>query len=504
MNERIEKMENIFSPRSVALIGASNNVAKWGGIVAINLILGGFKGKLYPVNPKEASVHGVPAYVSVKEIPDEIDLAVIIVPAAGVPDIISDCAAKGIGAAVVITSGFGELGEEGKVLQNEMLRRARAGGMVLVGPNGQGIAAPDAKFYPWFPTFRPDPGAIGIASQSGGISTELSEQLAEFGFGCSKVVSTGNCADLSWPDYLAYFRQDPSTKVVLLYMEGAQDGRAFFHEAKKTALEKPVILIKSGRTQEGGRAASSHTGSMAGSDAVFDGVCKQAGLIRAKTLEEAVVLAAAFVTTPLPRGRRVCVLTGGGGQGVLTADALAARGLTLPPLSEATVKKLREQLPAWWHPNNPVDMVAGLGYGGPTEIIPILMESDDFDGIIFNGIGWIYSMVDPVNNPQETNMVRKGAQRVIDKEVELSHVLTEYSGKWGLPLLICSKVARLAIRREYEAILNLLRKDIMLYPTAHDVVNVFSALADRYEFLKREGALRANGEHSRPLVETAE
>lgn len=491
MNERIEKMEKIFSPQSVALVGASNNVAKWGGIVAINVLLGGFPGKLYPVNPKEETVHGVPAYASVKDIADKIDLAVIIVPASGVPDVISDCVAKGIGAAVVITSGFSELGEKGRTLQDEMLRRARAGGMVLVGPNGQGIAAPDSKFYPWFPTFRPDPGVIGIASQSGGISTELSEQLADFGFGCSKVVSTGNCADLSWPDYLAYFRQDPATRVVLLYMEGAQDGRAFFQEAKKIALEKPVILIKSGRTLEGGRAASSHTGSMAGLDAVFDGVCRQAGLIRAKTLEEAAVLAAAFVTTPLPKGRRVCVLTGGGGQGVLTSDALAERGLNLPPLSQATIARLRKQLPAWWNPNNPVDMVAGLGYGGPREIIPILMESGDFDGIIFNGIGWIYSMVDPVNNPQEQNMIRKGAQRVIDDEVDLSHVLIEYSNKWGLPLLINSKVVRQAIRRDYGAVLNLLNKGIMVYPNAHHVVNAFSALADRYAFLKREGTVRA-------------
>ncbi|MEW6077123.1 MAG: CoA-binding protein [Thermodesulfobacteriota bacterium] len=489
MNERIQKMEKIFSPRSVALIGASNSFAKWGGIVSINVLLGGFAGKIYPVNPKEKAVHGLTAYPSVKDIPGPIDLAVIIVPADGVPEVISDCVAKAIPAAIVITSGFAELGDRGRVLQNEMLKRARAGGMVLVGPNGQGIAAPDAKFYPWFPTFRPDPGVIGIASQSGGISTELSEQLAEFGFGCSKVVSTGNCADLTWPDYLAYFREDPATRVVLLYMEGAGEGRAFFREARDTALKKPVIIIKSGRTREGGRAASSHTGSLAGSDDVFDGACRQAGLIRARTLEEAAVLAAAFVTTPLPKGRRVCVLTGGGGQGVLTADALADRGLDLAPLPPATIAELKKHLPAWWSPNNPVDMVAGLGYGGPREIIPILMESGAFDGVIFNGIGWIYSMVDPVNFPQEHNPVKKGARRVIDEEVALSQVLIEYSGKWGLPLLVTSKVLRLAIRRNYEAILNLLNKGIMVYPTAHDVVNVFAALADRYEFLKKNGAV---------------
>jgi len=488
MKERIQRMEKAFSPRSVAFIGASNNMFKWGGIVFKNILIGGFKGKLYPVNPKEETVHGSKAYPSVLDIPGEIDLAVLVIPSGAIPDAVSDCVTKGIKAAIVITAGFAELGDKGRALQNEMTKRARAGNMVLIGPNGQGIAVPGSTFYPWLPTFRPDPGVIGIASQSGGLSTEMSEQLAEFGFGCSKVISAGNCADLSWPDYLEYFRNDPDTKVILLYMEGASDGREFFKEAKKTSLEKPVIILKSGRTEEGTRAASSHTGSMAGSDRMFNAACKQAGIVRAKDIKEATVIAAAFVNAPLPKGRRVCVLTGGGGHGVLTADVASAKGLELVTLSEATIERIREHLPPWWAPNNPVDMVAGMGYGGPKEIIPILMESGEFDGIMYNGIGWIYTMIDPVNAKLGQNSSNDSAFKIrIDEDIKLSEMLLDYSTRWDLPLLIHSRAMHLAIRRNYEAILKFLDNNIMLYPTPEDLVNVFSALADRYEFLKKEG-----------------
>ena len=488
MKKRMQSLEKAFSPRSVAFIGASNNLSKWGGIVFQNILMGGFEGKLYPVNPKEQSVQGLRSYPSVADIPDEIDLAVLVIPSGAIPDAVSACAAKGIQAAIVITAGFAELGDKGRALQDEMVRRARAGNMVLIGPNGQGIAVPGAKFFPWLPTLRLNPGVIGIASQSGGISTEMAEQLAEFGFGCSKVVSAGNCADLSWPDYLEYFRNDPHTKVILLYMEGASDGRKFFEEARKTSLEKPVIILKGGRTEEGTRAASSHTGSMAGSDRMFDATCKQAGIIRVKDIKEAAILAAAFVKTPLPRGRRVCVLTGGGGHGVLTADLASAKGLELAPLSGATVERLRGHLPPWWGPNNPVDMVAGMGYSGPKAIIPILMESGEFDGVIYNGIGWIYSMMDPVNGPLGRNADHERAVKAqIDENLELSEILIDYSYRWGLPLLVHAKALHLAIRKNYEAILRFLDKGIMLYPTPEDAVNAFAALADRYAFLQKEG-----------------
>ncbi len=489
MNDRITKMEKIFSPKSVAFIGASNNKLKWGGIVFMNILQGGFKGKLYPVNPKESMIHGLEAFHSVLDIPGEVDLAILVVPSAAILDAVSECVKKGIKAGVVITAGFAELGEKGKALQEEMLRRAREGGMILVGPNGQGIASSSSLFYPWLPRFKPDKGVIGIASQSGGILTELSEKLAEYGFGCSKVISAGNCADLALADYIDYFNQDPETEVILMYVEGVEDGREFFNAAKRASLKKPIVLVKSGRTDAGARAASSHTASMAGADGMFDAACKQAGICRVKTLAEAVVLAGAFVKIPLPKGRRLGVLTGGGGHGVLMADAAALKGVELVNLSEATVKKLKAHLPPWWKPNNPVDMVAGMGYSGPEKIIPILMESGEFDGIIHNGIGWVYTILDPVNAPFDVNTSNnKSLTAALEESNRMSDVLIEFSTRWNIPLLVVSRTTHLAIRRKYNALLKFFDKNIMLFSTENSI-DTFAAMADRYDFLKSEGVV---------------
>ena len=490
MDDRIRSMEKFFSPRSIAFVGASNSIGKWGGIIYRNLIGGGYEGAIYPVNPREEKVVELKAYRSVLDIPGEVDLAIFTIPAAAVQDAISDCIKKGIRAGIVITAGYSELGAKGRVLQDEMVKKARAGGMVLIGPNGQGISVPRQKLHPWMPLFKPDPGVIGIASQSGNVSTALSEQLAEFGFGCSKVVSAGNCADISWPDYLEYFRQDPETKVILLYIEGLDNGREFLKAAKKTALEKPVVLVKSGRTEAGTSAAASHTGVLAGSEEVFTASCRQAGIVRVDTIEESVFAAATFVATPLPHGRRVGMITGGGGFGVIAADAATQLGLDLIKFSDETIEKLRKHLPPWWAPNNPVDMVAGIGFGGPRELVPILMESGEVDGVILLGIGWHYSMVDAVNAKVDyLSLDNEEVRKRFEHEIKYSGLLTDYARRWGKPLLMTSSVARLAVRRKYASLVKLLEEGIMVYPTIEDVVKAFSYLADRYSFLKREGML---------------
>ncbi len=487
INPRIQAMEKIFTPRSVAFIGASNKLSKWGGIVFMNILSGGFKGALYPVNPKESTIHGHQAFGSVSDIPGDIDLAILVVPASAIPDTISQCVEKGIKAGIVITAGFAELGEEGRVLQVEMLRRARAGGMILVGPNGQGIASSSACFYPWLPAFKPDKGVIGIASQSGGISTELSESLAEYGFGCSKVISAGNCADLSMADYLDYFHNDSETEVILLYVEGLQDGRKFLQAAKRAALKKPVVLVKSGRTDAGVRAALSHTASLSGADEMFDAACKQAGINRVRTVDEAVVLAASFVRIPLPKGRRLGILTGGGGHGVLMADTAASSGVELVELSETTIENLKPILPPWWKPNNPVDMVAGMGYGGPLKILPLLLESGQFDGIIYNGIGWTYTTLDPVNAPFDVNSASEGfIKDRLDEAKEIGEAILNLIENSDIPLFVTSKATHLAIRRNYESILAFFNRNVMLF-SSENVIGAFSAMADRYEFLKTEG-----------------
>ena len=488
MSTRTEVMEYLFKPKTVAFVGASNSQAKWGGIVFRNIVRGGFKGTLYPVNPKEATIQGQQAFQSVLDIPGEVDLAILVVPAAAIPEAVTECVKKGIKAGVVITAGFAELGDEGRRLQEEMLERARAGGMVLVGPNGQGIVAPWSDFYPWLPRFQPDKGVIAVVSQSGAVSTVLSEGLAEVGFGCSKVISAGNCADLSMVDYLDYFHQDSQTKVILLYMEGLENGRAFLETAKRVALNKPIVLVKSGRTAAGVRAALSHTASLSGSDEMFDVACKQAGISRVRTLEEAIVLAAAFVKIPLPKGRRLGILTGGGGNGVIMADAAASKGIELVELSQDTINKLKPCLPTWWKPNNPVDMVAGMGFGGPRVLLPILLESGQFDGIIFNGIGWVYTTLDPVNDPSDVNAIdNKAVKAALADAEQLSDFLLEQFNQTEIPLMIVARALHQAVRRKYESILKLLEQDIMLFSTESSI-DAFAAMADRYEFLKKNGA----------------
>jgi acyl-CoA synthetase (NDP forming) len=482
---RIEAMESFFSPRSVAFVGASNNKQKWGGIVFRNLRVGGYAGRIYPVNPKEDEVQGHKAYPTVSAIPGDVDLAIFTIPARLMVDSISDCVSKGVKAGLVISAGFAELGDEGRALQAQRGHTAGSGGMVLIGPNGQGIAVPRTKLYPWMPAFKPDPGSIGIASQSGSVSTVLSQRLAEFGFGCSKVVSAGNCSDIGWPDYLEYFRQDPDTKVILLHMEGLQDGRSFFQAAKRTTLEKPVVIVKAGRTQVGMSAASTHTGALAGSDRVFSAACKQSGIIRMDKMEEAVIMAAALVSTPLPAGRRVAIITGGGGFGVIAADVAEQAGLDVVRLSEETIAKLRERLPSWWAPNNPVDLVAGLGYADAVDLIPILMQSGEVDGVMSLGMGWIYSMLDPVNSQKEVrNADNKIIRMLVDRDVEHGKRMADYSRKWDKPLLVTSNMARLAVRRGYSGLLEIIGRKFVVYPTIEEAVRAYAAMADRHDFLQ--------------------
>ncbi len=486
VEERILAMDRLFSPRSILFVGASNSLGKWGGLVLRNLLDGGYEGEIYPVNPKEESVQGCKAYRSVLDVPGPADLAVFAIPAALIPDAISECAKLGVRAGVVVTAGFAELGENGEALQEEMVRRAREAGMILVGPNGQGISVPSKGLHPWFPRFRPKPGAIGIASQSGNLCTILSAQLAEFGLGCSKVISAGNCADLGWPDYLEYFRRDPETKVILLHVEGTGDGRGFLRFARRTAMEKPVVVLKTGRTNAGRRAARSHTGVLAGSDELFDDVCRQAGLVRAGSTDDAVLAAAALLTTPLPMGRRVGIVTGGGGLGVMAADACARLGLDVVQFSGPLIERLRSHLPPWWSPNNPVDLVGGLGYAGPADLVPILMESGEVDGVIAIGVGWVYPIIDGVDGPLDLTDPRNVAlKRRVEETVRECGLFADYARRWNKPLILTSPVARWVLRRKYDGLLDLLERGVMLYPTVEDGARVFSILADRHDLLKK-------------------
>jgi len=387
MEERLKKLDYLFHPRSIAFIGATEMIAKWGFIIFNNILSGGYEGKLFPVNPGRKSILGVKAYPSVRDIPDEVDIAVFTVPARQVIGTVGDCVAKGVKAGVVISAGFKELGGEYEGMETDLMAKARAGGMLLVGPNCQGICCPSSKLFAWMPNFYPPTGKVGVISQSGNIQGMLIGAVVEPGFGISKGVSSGNEADLKMEDFYAYYAQDNDVEVIASYVEGLNDGRRFFEYARDAAKRKPVIVLKGGQTDSGVSAAKSHTGAMAVSNRIFDAACRQAGVMLADSIEEAGVIAASFLNRPIPRGKRVGILTGGGGLGVVAADVCAKEGLEVVKLSAETLEKIGKLMPDWWVPGNPVDMVAGLNFASITPVMEILMRSGEIDSLIVLFIG---------------------------------------------------------------------------------------------------------------------
>lgn len=407
VKELTTHMKLLFEPSSVAVIGASNDRSKWGYRVLSNIIRGGFEGRIYPVNPGSPEVLGLKAYARVTDIPDVPDLAVIVVPPPGVPEVMRDCAAKGVKAAVVITAGFAEIGGEGEKLQREIVEIARGAGMRFVGPNCLGILNPSHKLHPQMPAEFARPGPLAIISQSGNIMNNISRLVDNRGYGLSKGVSIGNQADLRAEDYLEYFAQDPQTKVILSYIEGFKDGARFFRIARAVSKEKPIILLKAGETPAGARAAHSHTASLAVPDAIIEAMCRQAGIIRVASLDDLVDTGITFLGQPLPLGRRVAIITGGGGWGVLTADACAKLGLDVVILPPETIEELDKFMPAWWNRGNPVDFVGG----GPREhninVVEILLRCPVVDGVILLGLmppvrrDQMASIFDPAQDGQE-------------------------------------------------------------------------------------------------------
>lgn len=388
MDPRLRNLDFAFNPRSIAFIGATESMRKWGFLILNNLLTGGYRGEIYPVNPRRETVLGLKAYPRVRDIPGEVDLAVFTVPSRQVMEALADCVEKKVKAALVITAGFKELGERGEAMERELVRKAREAGMVLIGPNCQGICCPANDLYPWMPIlFHPPRGRIGYVSQSGNILNMLIGHAATAGLGVSKAVSSGNEADLRTADYYAYLAEDPDTEVIVSYIEGLRDGRDFVARAKEVTRRKPIVVLKGGRTASGISAARSHTGAMAVSEELFEAACRQAGVVVTHSIEECGVTAAAFVNRPLPRGKRVGIVTGGGGLGVIASDFCTEIGLEVAALSTRTLEKLEKMLPDWWVPGNPVDLVAGLDFSVIKPVIETLMTSGEVDAVMFLWIG---------------------------------------------------------------------------------------------------------------------
>jgi acetyl coenzyme A synthetase (ADP forming)-like protein len=353
-------LDRLFRPRAVALVGASRDRYAIGGAILHNLIRAGFRGTIYPVNPRVEQLQGLTCYPSVDALPSPVDLAIIAVPRPAVIETLRACGRARIGAAVLITAGYRETGADGRALEDEVVEVARTCGIRLVGPNCMGIMnmADDVRLQASFSASLPVTGTIAFASQSGAVGEALLALLHDRGLGLSMFVSLGNKADVSSNDLLAEWGDDPATRVILLYMESFGHPQKFLDVAARVTRHTPVIAVKAGRSAAGARAAASHTGALAGSDGAVDALLAQSGVIRADTVEECVVYASALATQPLPAGPRVAVITNAGGPAILATDTAVACGLQIATLTNETTTSLRALLPPEASVRNPIDMIA--------------------------------------------------------------------------------------------------------------------------------------------------
>jgi len=353
-------LDAIFKPKSVAVVGASTRPNTVGHDILANLIRDKYIGKIYPVNPKAEELQGLKVYPTLSDIPDSVDLAIFIVPAKAVPGLIAESKAKGVKGLVIISAGFKETGPEGVEREIELTRLVREAGIPLIGPNCLGIISPAVNLNASFAAKTALKGNLGFMSQSGAFCTSVLDYAEERKIGFSKFISFGNKADLKETDLLEYLADDPDTKVIAMYLEDISNARRFIEVASKTFWEKgkPIICIKSGRSAEGAKAVSSHTGSLAGSDAEYEAILQQSGVQRVNTISEFFDLAALYTTQPLPKGKRLGIITNAGGPGIIATDAAIAAGLTIAPLEDATKAKLKPPvLPEAAALNNPVDVI---------------------------------------------------------------------------------------------------------------------------------------------------
>jgi acyl-CoA synthetase (NDP forming) len=383
----LSQLHALVAPRHVAVVGASADTGKWGGMLVANLRLGGFPGPIYLVNPKGGTILGLPVFRSVAELPEPPDLVIVAVAAAQVKDTVEACGQKGVSAVVVVSAGFSELGAEGRRLEDEVVATAEKYGMALVGPNCMGVISAHHNLYATgFMLLRPEPGGASMVSQSGNLGTQLLVSAEQRKGGVGKFIGVGNEAMIDAVDFINYLHTDPETNTIVAYMEGFDDGRRLLEVVRRTSLDKPVLVLRGGTSNYGQRAAASHTGALASSAAVFDAAARQSGMIVSTDPDEFMDLTFALSYMPLPPGTRVAVATLGGGWGVLVSDEIARCGLELAELPGHVIEELDKLLPPFWSHSNPVDLVATVTPGVPEAVLRSLVSSDAVDAIVVMGV----------------------------------------------------------------------------------------------------------------------
>jgi acetyltransferase len=380
----MHSIEAIFKPRSIAVIGATPRQGSIGRQILNNLFAYEFNGKIFPVNPRYEYIHSTKAYASVEAIPDEVDLAVIVVPAAGVLEAVEQCGRKGVKGLVIITAGFKETGAEGAKREDAIMTVVRKYGMRLIGPNCMGVldATPGVRMNATFSPGFPPAGSISFMTQSGALGVAILLAVEKLRIGFAYFASVGNKADVSGNDLLEYWENDPHTNIITMYLESFGNPRKFTELSQRISKRKPIVIVKSGTSAAGARAASSHTGSLAGREAAADALLRQCGVLRVSSIEEMIHLLQGLTGTVMPKGNRLCILTNAGGPAIMAADAADGHGLQMATLADETRRRMRALLPAEASVENPIDMIASAGPDQYEKILTLALADDNVDLVI--------------------------------------------------------------------------------------------------------------------------
>ncbi len=485
MSAILERFRPLFNPKSVVLIGASNNPEKWGFTMLSQLLRGGYRGNVYPVNPNEGEILGLRMYSEVAGIPEAADLAVVLVPPDIVPEAIAGCVRRGVKAGIVISAGFAELGGEGKVLEKKMVDIAHAGGMVLVGPNCNGVVSKTSSLCIRTLEQFPKPGGLAVVTQSGNVGSSLTRRAFRHNIGFSRYISTGNEADLHCEDFIEFLGEDDETEVIIVYVEGFRDGRRFFEVVRRVTQVKPIVALKGGNTDAGMRAAQSHTAALSASETTFDALCKQTGVIKVRDEDELFNVTVALSKQPLPRGRGVGIITTAGGWGVLASDACAKRGLDVVPLPEETFNKLNQVLASRWSRGNPVDTVGGRNPEGLRICIESLLDCPNIDSLLLLGFGAATMMAQASLSAQsgKDDDLNRTAELVANDQ-GIARDLPELMNQYGKPIILTSPWFPGVTEVEKELAMILETNGILCHRSADNAVTVLAGLVQYSEHLR--------------------
>jgi acyl-CoA synthetase (NDP forming) len=440
-----EQFRALFDPQGVLVTGASTHPGKFGFVSLHNILANGYQGGVYGTNLQGETVLGIRTVADIDQLPDgAIDLVFVCTPASANPDLLRACARKGVKAAFLTSAGYGEAGDEGRVAEAALVALADELGILLAGPNGQGVVSTPAHLCAQIVAPYPPAGRIAVASQSGNFVSSFLNYARQTGVGISRAVSAGNAAAVTPADYLDWYADDEATAVSLAYVEGIVDGRGLLERFASVAARKPLVVVKGGATDAGAKAAASHTGALAANDKIFDGACRQAGVTRAATVEEAFEAAATFATQPLPQGPNVVVLTTAGGWGVVTSDAIHREpGLVLMPLPDDLRAAIDEKLPPRWSKNNPVDCAGGEVRDTIPEVMELIAAHPEVHAVVYLGLG-IQS--------NQARMMREGGfhpdhglERIVEyherQDRRFAEAADELSSRFGKPILTATELA---------------------------------------------------------------